>query len=70
MGFLEVLKKEHVKILGVNKKVPIGISRSDQDKIMRNFMGFGFWSWNIQGVSHNFGEFSGMKLCFLQNFRG
>ena len=31
-------------------------------------MGFGFWPWNFQGMSHNFSEFSGVKACFLWNF--
>ena len=55
--FQELIKKE-VEFLGVYKKENwCGIS-----------MGLGIWPWNIQGVSHNFAEFPGMKACFLQNF--
>ena len=54
--FLGSIKKE-VKFPGVLKKNSSGIS-----------MGLGFWSWNFQGVSHNFAEIPWAKVCFLLNF--
>ena len=49
--------KKEVEFLGVFKKNSCGIS-----------MGPHFLLSNFQGVSHNFVEFLGVKVCFLQNF--
>ena len=63
MEFPGVLKKEHAEIPGINLKRKV-ISRGVQEKLWIS-IGFGFWSWNFQRVSHNFAEFPGVKACFL-----
>ena len=61
------LLKSIRKFQGSSKK---GVKFSANQKIKSHgiSMGLGFWSWNFQGVQHNFVEFLGVKLCFLQNF--
>ena len=64
-----VLLKSIWKFQGSSKK---GVKFSSNQKIKSHgiSMGLGFWSWNFQGVQHNFVEFLRVKLCFLQNFKG
>ena len=68
MEFPGVLKKEHVKIPGVNLK-RLEFPGVIKKKSCRISMGLGFWRWNFQVVSHNFADFPRVKLCFLQNFQ-
>ena len=60
---LEILKKEHVQILGVNTIQGVFMKNS------WNFHGlswFQLWNFHQKGVSHNFEEFAGVKACFLE----
>ena len=60
---LEILKKEHVQILGVNTIQGVLMKNS------WNFHGlswFQLWNFHQKGVSHNFEEFAGVKACFLE----
>ena len=63
LGFLEILKKEHVQIPGVNTIQGVFMKNS------RNFhwlSWFQLWNFHQKGVSHNFEEFAGVKACFLE----
>ena len=51
--------EKEVEFPGLLQKNSCGIS-----------MGIGFWTWNFEGMSHNFAEFPGVKVCFLWNFQG
>ena len=61
--FLDILKKEHLQIPGIN---------TIQGVFMKHSWNFRWWCcfrlWNFyqQGVSHNFAEFAGVKACFLE----
>ena len=61
--FLDILKKEHLQIPGVN---------TIQEEFMKHSWNFHWWCWfwlcnfHQQGVSHNFAEFAGVKACFLE----
>ena len=53
------------------KKEVDGISRGYQEKVRWNFNEPWFLALEfptVQGVSHNFGEFPWLKLCFFWNF--
>ena len=69
MKFLEVLKKEHVKIPGVNQKRR-GISRDVQENLMWNFHGSLFLTFKFQkGVTQFCRIYAGGNLI-SQEFLG